>query len=76
MTTKPISDAQMAALKVLPCSITMWGGKPFSGLPNGIRTRATLFALNRAGLAKVDFAGTTENWAITEAGRAALSIPS
>lgn len=67
-----LTKAQMVALSALPCQITMWGGKPFAGLPNGIKTRATLFALNRAGAAGVEFKGLTEHWSITDAARLAL----
>lgn len=67
-----MTKAQLRALGALPCKITIWGGKPFAGLPNGIKTRATLFALNRAGAAQVDFHGVTEHWTITDAGRLAL----
>ena len=68
-----LTEAQMRALSVLPFEITMWGGKPFAGLPDGIRNRSTLWALHRAGLATINYRGTTEIWRQTAAGRDALS---
>lgn len=68
-----LTEAQKRTLAALPVEITMWGGKPFAGMPSGIRNRSTLWALHRAGLAAINYKGTTEIWRSTEAGRAALS---
>lgn len=67
-----LTEAQRKALAALPVEITMWGGKPFAGMPQGIRNRSTLWSLNRAGLANINYRGSTEIWRITTAGRAAL----
>lgn len=67
-----LSEAQRRALKALPVSITTWGGKPFAGMPSGIRNRGTLWSLQKQGLVGITYLGTQENWRITPAGRAAL----
>jgi len=67
-----LTKTQITALAALPARITMWGGKPFSGMPKGIWSRSTLAALSSRGLAHVSYHGSTEEWRLTEAGRAAL----
>lgn len=67
-----LTEAQTTALGKLPCSITMWGGKPWAGMPKGIRNLSTLWALHKLGLAAITYQGTTETWRITDAGRRAL----
>ena len=68
-----LTKAQIRALSVLPVTITTWGGRPFAGMPEGIKSRATLHALNRLALVGVTHEGLKEKWTITPAGRAALS---
>ncbi len=68
-----LTEVQLRALEALPCSITTWGGKPFGGMPKGIRNRSTLWGLHRLGLISITYQGLTENWRITTAGRAALT---
>jgi len=72
MTHTP-TEAQLKALEAMPFRITMWGGKPFAGMPNGVKSIATLRALRSKGLASVRYSGTAEHWDITDAGRAALA---
>lgn len=71
-----LTKAQRAALDILttgPVSYSTWGGKLFTGLPRGIRSRETLYALGRMKLAKWHSQrGTDTNWTITDAGREAL----
>ncbi len=71
-----LTDAQKRALNTLSSgkiSYIEWGGKPFSGLPDGIKNRGTLFALHREGLVRTWRGdGFQTIWAITDAGRAAL----
>lgn len=68
-----LTEAQRRALEAMPCSITMWGGKPFSGIPEGIRNRSTLWALHKLNLIAITFQGSREHWRITDAGREALA---
>lgn len=68
-----LTRAQRRALTTLPVSITTWGGKPFAGMPEGIRNRGTLWALQKLGLVTITYLGSRENWRITTAGRAALA---
>lgn len=72
MATK-LTDAQVRALKVMPFSYTTWGIALFTTLPEGVRSRETLYALERRGFAKMRRIdrGNVE-WRITEAGRQAL----
>lgn len=64
-----VTKAQKEALRLLPISITTWGGKPFGGMPSGIKSRSTLSALYKRGLVRVKYVGTTETWFATDAGR-------
>ena len=70
-----LSEAQIKALIVLnrgPVRITMWGGKPFAGMPEGIRSRPTLYGLLTRGYAKLIMDGPSERWIITRSGSAML----
>ena len=67
-----LNKAQIEALKVLPVTITMWGGRPFAGMPKGVSRMPTLYALLANGHAKRSFNGRAEYWFITPAGRQAL----
>jgi hypothetical protein len=67
-----LTEAQRRALSLLPITVTMWGGKPFTSLPRGIRSVSTLHALCVRGLCKSKFSGTRDTWEITPAGRRAL----
>lgn len=66
-----LTEAQKAALAAMPFTVIMWGGKPFSGMPKGVR-QSTLSVLLRQKLANVGYNGTRESWDITPAGRATL----
>ena len=68
-----LTEAQVATLAALPVEIIMWGGKPFAGMPAGIRNRSTLWALYRRGLAVINYRGSTEIWRPSESGHAALA---
>lgn len=74
-----LTKAQIAALEILAekdVSYSTWGGKLFTSLPSGIRSRETLYALERLRLAKWHSKrGTDTNWSITDAGRTALASP-
>jgi hypothetical protein len=68
-----LSEAQKRALSLLPIKVTMWGGKPFTSLPRGVRSVSTLESLRRRGLCTSKFAGNEDIWTITDLGRAALT---
>lgn len=67
-----LTEAQLRALGLLPITVTMWGGKPFTSLPQGVRSVSTLEALRRRGLCKSQHVVTRDVWTITPAIRAAL----
>lgn len=66
-----LTDAQAHALAQLPLRYSTWGGKPFSGIPGGVREQ-TLFALHRRNLASILCAGLDRSWSITPAGLSLL----
>lgn len=68
-----LTKAQIAALRAMPFTYTTWGGELMTSLPAGVRSRLTLTALYRLGLADSHHAGTRDTWSVTDAGRAALS---
>lgn len=63
-----LSDAQFRALETLPVEIAMWGGKPHSSMPAGVRSRATLWSLYKMGLAALNVNGLHEKWSATKHG--------
>ena len=68
-----LTEAQRRALEAMPLEYSTWGTELFGPLPDGVRSRATLEALQRRGYA-AHTAGAMQNvWHITDAGRAALS---
>lgn len=67
-----LSEAQRTALYVMPFDFSTWGGKPFGGLPGGVHSVATLWALHKKGLATVRYDGLRQHWSATPAGRQAL----
>lgn len=67
-----ITDAQRRALAAMPFSYSVWGDRLITSLPKGVRTTATLFALQRLGLASVSYDIAARNWRATEAGRKML----
>lgn len=69
---RSLTEAQMRALKALPVTITMWGGRPFSGMPEGVHSTATLDALRRRKLVTFRIDGARHHWSITDPGRTAL----
>lgn len=76
MNATRLTDAQKRALLILadsPVSYTVWGNELFTPLPSGIKSRGTLWALHRHGLVRTWVAKNSTMWAITDAGRAALS---
>lgn len=73
MSERKLTKAQLTALAALPATITMWGCKPLSSMPAGIRTRNTLFALLDRKLVTCQVDRAHETWEITPAGRLALS---
>lgn len=73
MGERKLTEAQERALRAMPVTIVMWGGKPFSGMPQGIKSRATLNALWDRDLIAVKYFGNQQNWSITPAGRALLA---
>lgn len=71
-----LTEAQRRALITLAegaISYKTWGTSLFTPIPKGIKNRGTLWALHRAGLARTWRGMSGDNWAITEAGRAALA---
>ena len=72
MMGKTLTEAQVRALKALPCEITTWGGRPFGGMPEGVRSTSTLYALYKSGLALMEYGGLRQKWSITDAGILAL----
>jgi hypothetical protein len=68
-----VSESQKKALSSLPVTIVMWGGRPHSGMPDGVRSRTTLHSLGRKGLARVTYAGSREIWTITPLGLSLLN---
>lgn len=70
-----LTEAQRRALGVLakgPVAFAEWGGRPTSRMPDGIRSRSTLWALQDKGLATPSRNFPRTTWTITPAGRAAL----
>ncbi len=67
-----LTEPMRRALSILPISVTMWGGKPLTGLPRGIRSVSTLEALRAKGLCTSKTAGFCNVWTLTDAGRRAL----
>lgn len=72
-----LTKAQKTALEIL-CSgyveFDTWGSKLITSLPDGIRSRTTLWKLNELGLARCQHLGVCSvRYTITPAGRAALA---
>lgn len=71
-----LTAAQQKALEILGTGYveySAWGGKLMTRLPDGIRSRATLWGLSKLGLANCQPLGTsTVRYTLTHAGRQAL----
>jgi hypothetical protein len=71
---RPLTEAQIRALRAMPLYVTYWGGNPVTHLPPGVRSVATIDALVRQDL--VVFARCKYpiyQYSLTEKGRAALA---
>jgi hypothetical protein len=68
-----LTEPMRRALSILPITVTMWGGKPFTSLPRGIRSVSTLEALRAKGLCTSKIAGFRTVWTLTGSGSRALS---
>ena len=69
-----LTEAQMRALKAMPFDYMEWGLDLLGPLPEAVRSRSTLHALEERGLAKCLSGAMSRQWIITEAGRAALKM--
>lgn len=67
-----LTEAQRRALEAMPLEYTTWGPDLFGPLPEGVKSRATLEALQRRGFATHTVGAMQNIWHITPAGRAAL----
>lgn len=71
-----LTKAQQTTLEILGTGYVefdTWGGKLMTSLPNGIRSRSTLWRLYELGLIKYQQLGAvTTRYTITDAGRTAL----
>lgn len=68
-----LTDAQRRALAAMPLKVTMWGGKPWTSLPKGVRY-SSMESLRRRALCEVrHHPHSREIWNVTDAGRRALA---
>lgn len=68
-----LSEAQRRALEAMPIEYMEWGLDLFTPLPDGVKSRSVLRALERKGLAACIYGAMARTWNITEAGRSALN---
>ena len=68
-----LTEAQTRTLIAMPIKLTMWGGKPWTNLPKGVRY-SSMRSLKWRGLCDVHYHPySRETWVLTDAGRRALA---